>query len=74
MIKDAIIVGLVLLVVALLFGRSAEPQAMIEPVGAAVQRSDFTLCVPIHNAPLLRGPKDRLDFTPGQSFNDRGDA
>jgi hypothetical protein len=35
-------------------------------------KADHPLCVTIHDPPLLRTPKGRLDFTPGKPTNDHG--
>jgi hypothetical protein len=35
-------------------------------------QADFPLCVNVKPPPLLREPEGRLDYRPGQGFNDKG--
>lgn len=38
--------------------------------GASV--ADFPLCVTVKPRPLLRSPQGRVDYRPGEPFNDKG--
>ena len=35
-------------------------------------KADFPACVTVKNEPILRAPRDRLDYVPGVPFNDLG--
>lgn len=69
--------GLALATIALLAAEHKRPNAGLPLVTSSFRgghaQADFSVCVMVKpDPPLLRSPKDRLEYRPGQTFNDKG--
>jgi len=66
------------IVISLVLAGAAVLAALwLERAGAPLPMAidaDFPVCVTVKPAPLLRGPKGRMDYRTGGRFNDNGET